>query len=110
MHGDSNPNKNRRQLLASVGLLSTGLFVSGRSALAQSAKIRIGMMLPYTGTYAPLGNAITNGFKLAVAERGGKLGGREVEYFTVDDESDPSKGPENANKLVQRDKVDVMIG
>lgn len=110
MHDDSSPNKNRRQLLASVGLLSTGLFVPGRSALAQTAKIRIGLMLPYTGTYAPLGNAITNGFKLAVAEHGGKLGGREVEYFTVDDESDPSKGPENANKLVQRDKVDVMIG
>ncbi len=107
---DSHPNKNRRQLLASAGLLSTGLFVPGRSAVAQSAKIRIGLMLPYTGTYAPLGNAITNGFKLAVAERGGKLGGREVEYFTVDDESDPSKGPENANKLVLRDKVDVLIG
>lgn len=110
MHDDSSPNKNRRQLMAGVGLLSTGLFVPGGSALAQTAKIRIGLMLPYTGTYAPLGNAITNGFKLAVAERGGKLGGREVEYFTVDDESDPSKGPENANKLVQRDKVDVMIG
>lgn len=110
MRDDSNLNKNRRQLLAGAALLSTGLFVPGRSALAQSTKIRIGLMLPYTGTYAPLGNAITNGFKLAVAERGGKLGGREVEYFTVDDESNPAKGPENANKLVQRDKVDVMIG
>ena len=110
MRDDSNLNKSRRQLLAGAALLSTGLFVPGRSALAQSAKIRIGLMLPYTGTYAPLGNAITNGFKLAVAEHGGKLGGREVEYFTVNDESDPSKGPENANKLVQRDKVDVLIG
>lgn len=110
MRDDSNLNKSRRQLLATAGLLSTGLFVPGSAARAQSAKIRVGLMLPYTGTYAPLGNAITNGFKLAVAERGGRLGGREVEYFTVDDESDPSKGPENANKLVQRDKVDVMIG
>src|SRR5260370_16481406 len=67
-------------------------------------------MLPYTGTYAALGSAITNGFKLAVAERGGKLGGRELEYFTVDYESDPAKAPENTNKLVQRDKVDVLIG
>jgi len=41
-------------------------------------------MLPYTGTYAQLGVAITNGFKLAVTESGGKLGGREPEYFTVD--------------------------
>jgi branched-chain amino acid transport system substrate-binding protein len=73
---------------------------------AQASRIKIGLMLPYTGTYAALGSAITNGFKLAVSERGGKLGGRELEYFTVDDESDPAKAPENTNKLVQRDKVD----
>ncbi|TAK67207.1 MAG: ABC transporter permease [Betaproteobacteria bacterium] len=79
-------------------------------ALAQGAKIKIGLMLPYTGTYAQLGVAITNGFKLAVAESGGKLGGREPEYFTVDDESEPSKATDNANKLVTRDKVDVLIG
>ncbi|HZP85520.1 MAG TPA: ABC transporter substrate-binding protein, partial [Burkholderiales bacterium] len=53
---------------------------------------------------------ITNGFKLAVAENGGKLGNREIEYFTVDDESDPAKAPENANKLVKRDQVDVLVG
>lgn len=79
-------------------------------AFAQGAKIRVGLMLPYTGTYAQLGVAITNGFKLAVAENGGKLGGRELEYFTVDDESDPAKATDNANKLVTRDKVDVLIG
>ena len=67
-------------------------------------------MLPYTGTYAALGTAITNGFKLAIEENGGKLGGREIEYFTVDDESDPAKAPDNANKLIKRDKVDVLVG
>ena len=41
---------------------------------------------------------------------GGKLGGREIEYFTVDDESDPAKAPENANKLIKRDQVDVLVG
>lgn len=79
-------------------------------AQAQQPKLKVGLMLPYTGTYASLGNAITNGFKLAVAEQGGKLGGREIEYFTVDDESDPAKAPENANKLVKRDNVDVLVG
>ena len=110
MHNDSKSRDSRRHFLATAGALSTGVLLPGGFALAQTSKIRVGLMLPYTGTYAPLGNAITNGFKLAVAERGGKLGGREVEYFTVDDESDPAKGPENANKLVQRDKVDVLIG
>ena len=67
-------------------------------------------MLPYTGTFAALGTAIENGFKLYVEEQGGKLGGREIEYFKVDDESDPAKAPENANKLVKRDQVDVLVG
>ncbi|MDP2640830.1 MAG: ABC transporter substrate-binding protein [Betaproteobacteria bacterium] len=79
-------------------------------AFAQGANIKIGLMLPYTGTYAKLGVAITNGFKLAVAQSGGKLGGRELEYFTVDDESDPSKATDNTNKLVIRDQVDVLVG
>jgi branched-chain amino acid transport system substrate-binding protein len=79
-------------------------------AFGQGAKIKVGLMLPYTGTYTQLGVAITNGFKMAVEEAGGKLGGREVEYFTVDDESDPAKATDNTNKLVTRDKVDVLIG
>jgi branched-chain amino acid transport system substrate-binding protein len=73
-------------------------------------KLKVGLMLPYTGTYAALGNAIENGFRLHVAEQGGKLGGREVEYVKVDDESDPSKATDNVNKLVKRDNVDVLIG
>jgi branched-chain amino acid transport system substrate-binding protein len=79
-------------------------------ALAQAPKLKIGLMLPYTGTFAQLGVAITNGFKLAIAENGGKIAGREIEYFTVDDESDPAKGADNANRLVSRDKVDVLVG
>jgi branched-chain amino acid transport system substrate-binding protein len=96
--------------LAALGGAAAAAGAFPFNAFAQAAKLRVGLMLPYTGTYAALGVAITNGFKLAVSESGGKLGGREVEYFTVDDESDPAKAPENANKLVQRDKVDVLVG
>ena len=103
----------RRQILtrsaALVGAASTGLLLP-TLASAQSGKLRVGFMLPYTGTFAQLGVAIENGVRLAINEQGGKLGGREIEYFKVDDESDPSKGIENASKLVQRDKVDVLIG
>ncbi|HEV8503244.1 MAG TPA: ABC transporter substrate-binding protein [Casimicrobiaceae bacterium] len=73
-------------------------------------KVKVGFMLPYTGTYAALGNAIENGFKLYVNEQGGKLGGREIEYFKVDDESEPSKAVDNINKLIKRDNVDVVVG
>ena len=94
---------------ALVGAASSGLLLPSLAS-AQGNKIRVGLMLPYTGTFAQLGVAIENGFRMAINEQGGKLGGREIEFFKVDDESDPSKGIENATKLVQRDKVDVLVG
>lgn len=94
---------------AVIGAASTGLLLP-QIVRAQSDKVRVGLMLPYTGAFAPLGVAIENGFRMALTEQGGKLGGREVEYFKVDDESNPSKGIENATRLVQRDKVDVLVG
>ena len=83
---------------------------TGLAAHAQQPPIKVGLMLPATGTYAALGTAIENGFKLYVQEHGGKLGGREIEYFKVDDESDPSKATDNVNKLIKRDNVDVLVG
>ncbi|MEY2655666.1 MAG: hypothetical protein RLZZ524_2694 [Pseudomonadota bacterium] len=78
-------------------------------AVAQE-KIKVGLMLPYTGTFAALGVAIENGFRQYIDEQGGKLGGRAIEFVKVDDESDPAKAADNANKLVKRDNVDVMVG
>ena len=103
---------NRRQILSQGAALmgtASGLLLP-QHALAQSGKVRVGFMLPYTGTFAQLGVAIENGVRLAINEQGGKLGGRDIEWFKVDDESEPAKAIENANKLVQRDKVDVLIG
>jgi branched-chain amino acid transport system substrate-binding protein len=94
---------------AVIGAASTGLLLP-EIVRAQSNKVRVGLMLPYTGTFAQLGVAIENGVRMAINEKGGKLGGREIEWFKVDDESEPSKGVENASRLVQRDKVDVLIG
>ena len=99
----------RRPLVAALAAIS--LLASAGMALAQApAKLKVGLMLPYTGTFASLGTAIENGFRLYVAESGGKLAGREIEFFKVDDESDPSKATDNVNKLIKRDNVDVLIG
>ncbi len=96
----------RHSIIAALALVASG------HLLAQQAqpKLKVGLMLPYTGTFAALGNAIENGFRLYASEQGGKLGGREIEFFKVDDESDPSKATDNVNKLIKRDNVDVLIG
>jgi branched-chain amino acid transport system substrate-binding protein len=95
--------------IALASTLATALCLSAFDVAAQ-AKVKVGFMLPFTGTYAALGTAIENGFKLYVQQQGGKLGGRELEYFKVDDESEPSKAVDNVNKLIKRDNVDVVVG
>jgi len=92
-----------------VSLVAGAALMASTGAWAQ-AKLKVGFMLPYTGTFAALGNAIENGFRLQVSELGGKIAGREVEFVKVDDESDPAKATDNVNKLVKRDSVDVIIG
>jgi branched-chain amino acid transport system substrate-binding protein len=85
-------------------------FTLGQPAWAQGTKLKVGLMLPATGTFAVLGAAIENGFKLYLSEQGGKIAGREVEIVKVDDESDPAKAIDNINKLIKRDNVDVIVG
>ncbi len=92
-------------------LAAAVLTLCASAAQAQNnTPIKVGLMLPATGTFAALGNMIESGFKLYVQEQGGKLAGREIQYFKVDDESDPSKATDNVNKLIKRDNVDVLVG
>jgi branched-chain amino acid transport system substrate-binding protein len=93
-----------------MALTLASLMAAGPAGAQDAAPIKVGFMLPATGTFAQLGNMIENGFKLYVDEQGGKLAGRQIQYFKVDDESDPSKAVDNVNKLIKRDQVDVLVG
>lgn len=75
-----------------------------------SGRIKVGLMLPAGGTFAPLGNAIENGFRLHVQENGGKFAGKDIEFVKVDDESNPAKATDNLNKLIKLENVDVLVG
>lgn len=99
-------------------VIATGL-AAGAGALSlpllggcekRSSGIKVGVMLPFTGTYAQLGEQILAGFRLAVAEAGGQVGGREISTIIVDDESDPGKAPENANRLINAQGADLLLG
>jgi branched-chain amino acid transport system substrate-binding protein len=100
-------SKSRRAALVAAASLA---FAALPLHAQTQGKLKVGLMLPYTGTFAALGTAIENGFRLYISEQGGKLGGREIEYFKVDDESDPSKATDNMNRLIKRDQVDLVVG
>jgi branched-chain amino acid transport system substrate-binding protein len=94
-----------------IACLAAASLAALATANAQTqAPLKVGLMLPSTGTFAALGDMIERGFKLYVEEQGGKLGGRSIQYFKVDDESEPSKATDNVNKLIKRDNVDVIVG
>ncbi|AQU84331.1 MULTISPECIES: ABC transporter substrate-binding protein [unclassified Halomonas] len=92
-----------------AALISVSALMSA-SVMANDGPVKLGLMLPYSGTYTALGEAITNGLKLAIEQEGGQLGGREVAYVQLDSEADPSKAPQNMSRLVNRDEVDFVIG
>jgi len=96
---------NQKKILVALASLYVGI-----ASAQNTTKLKVGLMLPFSGTYASLGNAIENGFQLYVQEQGGKIGGREIEFVKVDDESEPSKATDNINKLIKRDNVDLVVG
>ena len=100
----------RRRMLGGSAALVAASSVPTGWAIAQAKPLKVGLMLPYSGTFAKLGENITFAVEQLIAEKGGMLGGREIQLIKLDDESKPEKGPENAERLVKRDAVDVLIG
>ncbi len=101
----------RRRLLELAGAGAVGATLPfARPAIAQARPIKIGVLLPYSGTYAQLGESITRAMELYVKQQGGMLAGRALTFVKIDDESEPSKGAELTTKLVEGEKVDVLIG
>ncbi len=100
----------RRHFLALAGATAAAGFIPTRFAIAGNTPVRIGILLPYSGTYAMLGDSITNAFKMRIDEAGGKVGGRPVEYVAIDSEMSVPKAGQNVNKLISKQKADFIIG
>ncbi len=100
----------RRGVLGGSAALGVATAVPTGWAIAQAKPLKVGLMLPYSGTFAKLGENITTAIELLIAEKGGKLGGRDIQIIKLDDESKPENAPQNADRLVKRDQVDVLIG
>jgi len=104
------PTTRRRFLSTAAGAGAAASLLPAPFVLAQPSKVKVGILLPYTGTYASLGHNITDAMIMAIEEAGGMLGGRPVEYVKVDSEADPAKAANNTNKLIAGEKVDFLTG
>ncbi len=100
----------RRNALKGAALLAGATAIPTGWAIAQAKPLKVGLMLPYSGTFAQLGENITFAIEMYLAEKGGKLAGRVVQIIKLDDESKPENGQQNAERMVKRDAVDVLIG
>ncbi len=80
------------------------------SAAEAQEKLKIGVIATLSGPPAVLGQQLRNGVNLAVKTLGGKLGGRDVEVFVQDDELKPDVAVTKVKAMVERDKVDFIVG
>jgi branched-chain amino acid transport system substrate-binding protein len=99
-----------RRRLGVLALAGAAAAALPRPALAQGSPLRMGLMLPFSGTFAALGENIATAVELHLAERGGRMGGRPVQVTRLDDESNPAAAVQNANRLIGRDRAEVLIG
>jgi branched-chain amino acid transport system substrate-binding protein len=89
--------------------LAVALGVSINPAVAQE-RIKIGLIVTLSGPAAALGQQVRDGFALGVKELGGKMGGKDVDVVAVDDELKPDAAVTKVKGLLERDKVDFVVG
>jgi branched-chain amino acid transport system substrate-binding protein len=85
------------------------LSIISSAALAQD-KIKIGVIVTLSGPAAVLGQQARDGFALAIKDLGGKMAGKDVEVTVVDDELKPDAAVTKVKGLLERDKVDFVVG
>ncbi len=73
---------------------------------AAHAQVKVGVTLSATGPAASLGIPERNTFQLLPTT----VGGQPVQWIVLDDASDTTKARQNAEKFVNEDKVDVIVG
>ncbi len=81
-------------------------------AVAQGEPIKLGFMSGFTGPGRTIAERTLQGVQLAVDEfnaAGGVLG-RQIELLVRDDESNPSRAVTLARELVDRERIDAMVG
>ena len=73
-------------------------------------ELKIGFLSTLSGPAGGIGNEIRDGFNLATKLAGGKLGGMKTEVIFADDTLNPDTGRQLAERMLKRDRVNLMTG
>jgi len=93
----------RSILGAAVALAFTG-------AVQAQEVIKVGLLAALEGPFAAGGQDCMRGAELALKERGGMAGGKKIEFVKGSSDASPDKAVNATRKLVEQDKVQIMIG
>ncbi|KWT98914.1 MULTISPECIES: ABC transporter substrate-binding protein [unclassified Variovorax] len=96
-----NPIRTLAGIVLGIGALS--------AASAWAADYKVGFITSLSGPVSSLGIPYDKGMKAALAYKS-ELNGRKIQLVQLDDASDPSTAARNARKMIDEDKVDVIIG
>lgn len=96
-----------RKLLIST-VAAAAVLAAGSAQAAD--KLKIGFMATLEGTYTVLGEDGQRGFQVAMKEAKAMAGGREIEVIVGSSDASPDSALRAARKLVEQDKVDIIIG
>ena len=91
------------------GILTALGLAIGLGAPAAAADVKVGLLLPFSGVYAALGEEIEAGFTLGLAQFGGETATR-FQVIREDTEVKPPVALGKARKLILQDKADVLVG
>ena len=80
------------------------------TAWAQGQPVKIGLLATLEGPFAAGGADGMRGAELAVKQRGGVVAGRKIEIIKASSDAKPDVAVNATRKLVEQDKVDVMVG
>jgi branched-chain amino acid transport system substrate-binding protein len=102
-------NLNKRIWVRSMLAAAAVAAVSG-AAMAQGTPVKIGLLATLEGPFAAGGADGMRGAELAVKQRGGVVAGRKIEIIKASSNATPDVAVNATRKLVEQDKVDIMVG
>jgi branched-chain amino acid transport system substrate-binding protein len=89
--------------------IAAAILGAGLALNTLAADLKVGFITSLSGPVSSLGIPYDKGIKAAAAYKS-EIAGRKVQLIPLDDGSDPATAARNARKLIEEDKVDVVIG